>query len=326
MALQGPIKELGLFELFQLLSFTQKTGRLELKTDSRVIRILFRNGNDAYVFIPERIKEHLVRTGRLTPDVASSLYEDNLEKELVERGILTVQELRSIVASLGEKAIYELFKIEDGFFTFYEEEISPPWDIDLGFKTENLIMEAARRVDELEKMKTMIPSYDVVFSLSPEVEKKKFIRLTPKEWMLLSYIDGKRTVREIVSLMGEEFETVKILYGLLMAGLITEKKEEGVEEKVEREGKERLKELFRERKFREGLEEIERMKKEHPTDPEIPYEAGFFHLKLGNFKEAIAEWGEFLTLAPGDRRAQFIRELIDKVRSIDEAILRKDEL
>ena len=47
------------------------------------------------------------------------------------------------------------------------------------------------------------------------------IHLKPREWMLLCYLHGGRSVTELAELTGyNDFETAKILYGMYAAGLI----------------------------------------------------------------------------------------------------------
>jgi hypothetical protein len=47
------------------------------------------------------------------------------------------------------------------------------------------------------------------------------IHLKPREWMLLCYLHGSRSVQELVELTGyNDFETAKVLYAMYSGGLI----------------------------------------------------------------------------------------------------------
>jgi DNA-binding MarR family transcriptional regulator len=47
------------------------------------------------------------------------------------------------------------------------------------------------------------------------------IHLKPREWMLLCYLHGGRSVKDLVELTGyTDFETARILYGMYAVGLI----------------------------------------------------------------------------------------------------------
>jgi hypothetical protein len=87
---------------------------------------------------------------------------------------------------------------------------------------ENLIMEGSRRLEEWEQVRRKIASLDAVVAMAPSpggagVE----VNLKPEEWRLLSVVDGRRTVRDLVELFGQgQFQTCRVLYGLAGAGLL----------------------------------------------------------------------------------------------------------
>ena len=69
---------------------------------------------------------------------------------------------------------------------------------------------------------TDLSSLDAEFVMaSTPGDKSMEIHLKPREWMLLCYLHGGRSVRELVELTGyNDFETAKILYGMFSVGLI----------------------------------------------------------------------------------------------------------
>jgi hypothetical protein len=87
---------------------------------------------------------------------------------------------------------------------------------------ENLIVEASRRLDELDVIRRRIPSPDVVLAVAPTPpEGAKQINITPAEWRLLVLVDGMRTVGEVVDAAGlDEFSGLRTLHGLLTSGLV----------------------------------------------------------------------------------------------------------
>ncbi|MDO8987280.1 MAG: helix-turn-helix domain-containing protein, partial [Coriobacteriia bacterium] len=95
-------------------------------------------------------------------------------------------------------------------------------DIGISVSVENIIMESARRLELWNRIRVKIPSLDTRFIMAPAPgEKSMEIHLKPKEWMLLCFLHGSRTVRELVELTGyNDFDTAKILYGMYSAGLI----------------------------------------------------------------------------------------------------------
>ena len=67
-------------------------------------------------------------------------------------------------------------------------------------RTESLLMEGARRIDEWSRIETHIPHLGVVPQLAPLDATGDGVRqldLLPREWEVLTLIDGARDVRAI---------------------------------------------------------------------------------------------------------------------------------
>jgi hypothetical protein len=82
-------------------------------------------------------------------------------------------------------------------------------------------MEAARRLDEWRVLSKKIPSVDLVPEFVILESREGQINLNTMEWLLLSKIDGQRSVKQIAAAarMGV-FDTAKLLYGLVATNLI----------------------------------------------------------------------------------------------------------
>jgi DNA-binding MarR family transcriptional regulator len=128
---------------------------------------------------------------------------------------------------IGEQAVYKVFNWSRGKFDFEAKIVPTPKTITVG--SQNLILEATRRIDEWSKLKNLIPGENAVLSFSPNPpDGSHNITLSPEEWRILSLIDSKRTVDDLAKLTG--FSTLyvtKTLYGLVSSGLleVTGKKE-----------------------------------------------------------------------------------------------------
>jgi Domain of unknown function (DUF4388) len=119
----------------------------------------------------------------------------------------------------GEEAVYSLAMWSQGDFRF-----------DPGVATElrtitksntNLLMEAARRLDEWRVLSKKIPSTDMVPEFVVQEHRDGQINLNTSEWLILSKIDGHRSVKEIAAATRlSAFDAAKILYGLVATGLI----------------------------------------------------------------------------------------------------------
>lgn len=121
----------------------------------------------------------------------------------------------------GEEAVYVLAIWKDGDFQFIAGEPSPEQTITKS--NTNLLMEAARRIDEWRVLARKVPSVDMVPELTASTSEQ--ITLDPQEWKLVTIIDGNRTISEIAHQMGSSpFDVAKVLYGLVTAELVELKK------------------------------------------------------------------------------------------------------
>ncbi|MGQ9706628.1 MAG: DUF4388 domain-containing protein [bacterium] len=142
---------------------------------------------------------------------------------------------------IGEQAVYKVFNWSRGTFNFEARIVPTPKTITVG--SQNLILEATRRIDEWSKLKNLIPGEDAVLSFSPNPPNGSHnITLSPEEWRVLSLIDGNRSVEDLAQLTG--FSTLyvtKTLYGLVSSGLleVTSRKKTVKEEEIRHEERER---------------------------------------------------------------------------------------
>lgn len=120
----------------------------------------------------------------------------------------------------GEPAIDTILSWKRGRFIFNQSEESFEHTVDTPIQ--QVILEAARRIDEQNKLQKLIPSVDVVVKIVevPDVGVEK-INLRPEEWKILAFIDGSLTIREIAQRVNiSEFEASRVLYGLISSGLV----------------------------------------------------------------------------------------------------------
>src|SRR5215813_13368427 len=119
----------------------------------------------------------------------------------------------------GEEAVYALAIWSQGDFRF-----DPGVATDLRTITKsntNLLMEAARRLDEWRVLSKKIPSTDLVPEFVVQEHRDGQINLNTSEWLILSKIDGHRSIKVIASTTRlSAFDAAKILYGLIATGLI----------------------------------------------------------------------------------------------------------
>jgi hypothetical protein len=119
----------------------------------------------------------------------------------------------------GEDAVYALAIWRSGEFRFEAEVAAPRQTIQKS--NTNLLMEAARRLDEWRVLSKKIPSVELVPEFVILENREGQINLNTMEWLLLSKIDGQRSVRQIAVASGMGvFDAAKLLYGLVATNLI----------------------------------------------------------------------------------------------------------
>jgi hypothetical protein len=236
-AIEGPLKELGLHDIFQLLDLSRKTGVMRVTSHLRNNEglVAFDGGAIVHAEIrsnPHRIGEMLVRAGRITQaDLERARGIQDKEKDhrrrlgqiLVAQGLLAERDLMRVIESHIAEVVLELLSWQEGFFSFVEGPLtSIPTDTRVRIRTESLLMEGARRIDEWSRIEAHIPHLGVVPMLAPldNGELPAQLDLLPGEWEVLSYVDGERDVRRIAQGLGRsEFEVARTLFGLVTTGV-----------------------------------------------------------------------------------------------------------
>ena len=234
MAIEGPLKELGIHDVFQLLDLSRKTGTLRVASDLRqnAGTVYFEDG--VVVGAEIRSNSHplgrlLVRAGRLseadlsrTRALQSAGDPRRLGEILVAEGMVSQRDLNRYVRLQIEEVVFELVGWSEGYFAFEDGKQSEwPTEATTRIPTGVLLMEAARRTDEWSRIEKKITHLGLVPKLAPVVDTAAPLDLLPAEWEVLTVIDAERSVRELASALGRpEFEVARTLFGLATAGII----------------------------------------------------------------------------------------------------------
>jgi len=236
MAIEGPLRELGIHDVFQLLDLSRKTGRLRVTSLLRDNEgaVYFDNGRVVAALIrsnPHPLGTLLMRAGKVAEgDLARARAMQagdpqprRLGEILVSIGALTTKELERQVRLQVEAVVFELMSWREGHFSFSEGQLGEiPADALTSISTESLLMEGARRIDEWARIAHKIPHLDVIPALAAIDETHpSLLDLLPHEWEVLAMIDGRADLRTIATALGtSDFDVARIAYGLLSTGVI----------------------------------------------------------------------------------------------------------
>ena len=233
MAIEGPLRELALTDVFQLLDLSRKTGVLTVTDDSgaRKAVVRFERGGVVGAELAGsagRIDRLLLRAGKVTEAQIEQAVREQRENPgrrfgtiLVEMGAVTEADLRRQVSFQIEQTIFELIRWRDGYFRFEEAPVSDTAGVPVRIGTESLLMEAARRIDEWEILASKVPHMNAVPALVGELGADTMLDLRPTEWEVLAEIDGERSLKTIATDLGRsDFEVAKIVFGLISTGVV----------------------------------------------------------------------------------------------------------
>jgi hypothetical protein len=318
MAIEGPLKELGLHDVFQLLDLSRKTGVLRVTSPLRRNQgtVYFDQGAVVAAEIrsnPHPLGELLLRSGKITDAElerarATQQSGDNrrLGEILVELGAVGQRELERLVRMQIEEVVFEVIGWREGYFSFVEGPLGGlRTEVGVRIPTEALLMEGARRIDEWSRIERQVPHLGVVPALATgAAQREAVLDLRPPEWEVLALIDGNRDLREMAAAIGRsEFDVAKTVFGLYSSGVVTLEDPRRVEVDVARP--QRIEDTLAEvgQLLDAGEVETARLEAEalaagYPNDPRTHLAAAHVQLAAGHAREAEAAARRALGLDP----------------------------
>jgi CheY-like chemotaxis protein len=232
-AMSGDLALVPIAEVLQLLSLQRQSGFLIARRDRGVVSIAFKDGKVRLV-TGENIPRELllgsivVRERLMEPKDLEVLLKNRrgtrrlLGAQLVRLGYMSVDDLQAALRRQSAELVYELIRWQRGSFEFERAEQLPPevleFEFDLGM--DELLMEGFRRVDEWGLIESAIPSFDDVPLAIPHATADR--TFTDEEHQVLMAIDGRRTVQELIDVVGTgTFQVAALLYRLVAARVVS---------------------------------------------------------------------------------------------------------
>ncbi len=178
---------------------------------------------------PHRIGDLLMRAGRVTAAQVAEASAAQVERGdrrrlgeiLLDMGAITQKELERQIRIQIEAVVFELLSWREGFFRFEEGPMQGEPMVQIG--TEALLMEGARRIDEWSRISDRVPSLLAIPRLTSlqDDSHAPMLDLLPSEWEVLTMIDGALDLRAIAARLARtEFDTAKVVYGLVSTGVV----------------------------------------------------------------------------------------------------------
>jgi len=249
MPLQGNIRDFSTTQLLNLVNLSRRTGMLtiyegvptgekdamqneKMAPGKERSKVGFIKGKLVYASLSGRdngLVSVLNRAGKLTDAQAKVLHErakntsdKALAVRLINANYVTQGDIVTCTKDHNLDTVYNLMTWTDGPFRFDDEQTPSQERILVPIDLENVIIEGARRMREVGEINAVIENLDVSLSF-PENPKEKFkgIHLSVDEWKVVSYVNPKNTLRQIMKVLNmSEIEIKRVVYGLHQAGLV----------------------------------------------------------------------------------------------------------
>ncbi len=231
MNFEGNLNSLILPNVLQLLNKDGSDGILTISHVGKPLIIYVERGEVVYadgVNKEDQLLELLRRKGILDEAVHKKLSAVSktdkfaLAPYLLNNKLMTREAWQRFLKIKVEQVMLRAFLAEDADFKFSNEEYSLPEVYKTNINLMQLILDITRKIDEWNFIRKHIPDRNIIFQTcdSPSSDNQT-INFNRSEWAVLSKIDGKRTVDDIIAQTDlEELQILKILYSFLSSGLI----------------------------------------------------------------------------------------------------------
>lgn len=225
MALTGDLRTVDLAEVLQWISQVKQTGTLVLTRGQVEKRIAFNHGQIASTASTDprdQLGQFLVREELITEqDLFAALLQQEAEGKmlgtvLVESGRVTSEDLMRVLRLKAQETVYDLFGWREGRFEFKEGGLPANLPVLIGLDVTVLVFEGARRVDEMSRIREVIPSSRATFTATgapgEEALDNQILDLASR---------GKTMAAIAFEVRRSEFDVASRLYDLVARGMLT---------------------------------------------------------------------------------------------------------
>jgi len=316
MAIKGSFKEVNLPDVLQLLAVGRKTGCLKVTDGQNFGSIYFKDGMICFTSLlnrPDRIGDRLLARGLIN----YSQLEEALQRQqtegsvrrlgdmLLDMALVTQDDLAADISSQIEETVFFLLRWTEGEFFFEPDSLPQDENILVALDAMNLLLEEARRIDEWRNLEKKLPGGQMVLEpVAVEPGQHQGLELTDQERQILALVDGHRTMAEVmeISPLGE-FATSKVVYGLLLTGLIKRGSEKtkqtaGWNVGIMDEHRNLGMAFYKTQMFDEASREFRRIVEIKPDVFDARFYLGMIHLRKGEYADAATEFLEAIAIDP----------------------------
>ena len=282
MPIKGPLNDMSISDILQMLSLGNKTGELTITNEENLVYIYVKTGKlkgVRWMNREDKLGKILVEKGYINEDILNKvltfqesepgipLGEILLDHDLIDRKIL----IENIKKKL-RYTIIELSEWDNGHFVFESGKESEDMGIEIAIKIDDMLLESVALQDELKA--SSLPDKNSILVRSQISDSK--LNLDKIDRQVLEKVDGKRSISIILSILPiDEFKILQSLSKLL---------EEGIINKIDMD--------------RSSLEKAKLKNYEHRN-------LGIAFLRIGMYEEALKEFNRILEFEPENKETLF---------------------
>ncbi len=215
MALEGSLGEFGLVDIFQLIAMQKKSGILTVSCKNKeTVSVVFLDGDFIRAFAGDlntqfsnaMVSAEKVTIEQLRVALRATSTATSISETFVKLDYMTPEEARGWNLVLTEDIIFDLLLWKEGIYKFTQETIYKGEYEDL-VGVEHILMEGARQADEWPLLLKKISSSKTIYE---KIQTEEFVEgnseqdafLQDNDSSVLQYVNGERTVNEIISRSG----------------------------------------------------------------------------------------------------------------------------
>ncbi|MBN1552190.1 DUF4388 domain-containing protein [bacterium] len=228
MSLSGSFEGMPPQDLLEWIARGKKSGVLTASNTDQKQNIFFHDGNVVGVTSSkskDRLGALLVRKGYLTQEQLVQFRNIQIDKSeqlgtlLEKKNIVSGENLKQVLSEQVMEVYFDLMNWKEGQFTFEERDLLDNEKIVDVVNSSNLLLEGARRIDELRRNKEMLPQENSILKRADNGKIDTYKNgLEQKIWELL---DKPRLLKEITcGLNASEFNIMDALHKMMSEGCI----------------------------------------------------------------------------------------------------------
>ncbi|MEK7703013.1 MAG: DUF4388 domain-containing protein [Nitrospirota bacterium] len=229
MSLEGSVGDFGIVDVFQMIGMQKKSGILTASCRGKeTVSVFFLDGALIRAFSGDgrqRFADALLLSEKITVAQMRSAFRFSSEKTpiaetFIKLNYLTLEDAKHWTQILSEEALFHLLAWKEGTYQFEPEAVTQN-QTDMSMNIESVLMEGMRQQDEWPQLLQKVPSGETVYEQVFAIEEDSTDYPETKEGKLLSFINGQRTVTDVVNYAGMgSFPVYKAFSDLISHGKI----------------------------------------------------------------------------------------------------------